>query len=55
MLFEGASEGLDVLSVRPGLGVVEGAVDVHASQWGTLGVKPAAMGQQASPSPPTGG
>lgn len=36
MLFEGASEGLDILSVRLGLEVVEGAVDVHASQWGTL-------------------
>lgn len=36
MLFQGASEGLDELAVRPGLGLAPGAVDVHASQSGTL-------------------
>jgi cyanophycinase len=36
MLFQGASEGLDELTVRPGLGLAPFAVDVHASQWGTL-------------------
>jgi cyanophycinase len=33
---QGAGEGLDALSVRPGLGLTRFAVDVHASQWGTL-------------------
>lgn len=36
MLYQGASEGLDELEVRPGLGLVPGAVDAHASQAGTL-------------------
>ncbi|MCU0490547.1 MAG: Type 1 glutamine amidotransferase-like domain-containing protein [Chloroflexaceae bacterium] len=36
ILFQGASEGLDLLTVQPGLGLVPWAVDVHASQWGTL-------------------
>ena len=36
MLFQGASEGLDQLTVQPGLGLAPFAVDVHASQWGTL-------------------
>jgi cyanophycinase len=36
MLFQGASEGLEQLTVQPGLGLVPFAVDVHASQWGTL-------------------
>jgi cyanophycinase len=36
ILFQGASEGLDELTVRPGLGLAPFAVDVHASQWGTL-------------------
>ncbi len=36
ILFEGASEDRDLLDVRPGLGLVPFAVDVHASQWGTL-------------------
>jgi cyanophycinase len=36
ILFQGASEGRDLLDVRPGLGLVPFAVDVHASQWGTL-------------------
>jgi cyanophycinase len=34
---EEAGEDLDVVTVRPGLGVVPFAVDVHAAQWGTLG------------------
>lgn len=36
VLFQGAGEGLDRVEVRPGLGLAPGAVDVHASQWGTL-------------------
>jgi len=36
ILFSGASEGLDQLTVQPGLGLVPFAVDVHASQLGTL-------------------
>src|SRR4051794_3709317 len=31
-----AGEDLDELEVRPGLGLVPFAVDVHATQWGTL-------------------
>jgi cyanophycinase len=33
---EDAGEDLDELEVRPGLGLVPFAVDVHATQWGTL-------------------
>jgi cyanophycinase len=33
---EEASEDLEALTVRPGLGLVPFAVDVHATQWGTL-------------------
>ena len=33
---EDAGEDLDELEVRPGLGLVAFAVDVHATQWGTL-------------------
>ena len=33
---EEAGEDLDALTVRPGLGLVPFAVDVHATQWGTL-------------------
>ncbi|WP_320671408.1 Type 1 glutamine amidotransferase-like domain-containing protein [Patulibacter defluvii] len=29
-------EGLEPLTVRPGLGLLPGAVDVHCAQWGTL-------------------
>ena len=36
ILFQGASEGLDPLTVRDGLGLVPFAVEVHASQMGTL-------------------
>lgn len=36
ILFQGASEGLDLLTVKPGLGLVSFATDVHASQLGTL-------------------
>jgi cyanophycinase len=36
ILFQGASEGRDLLDVRPGLGLVPFTVEVHASQWGTL-------------------
>lgn len=36
ILFIGASEGLDLLTTQPGLGLVSFAVDVHASQMGTL-------------------
>jgi cyanophycinase len=34
---EETSEDLDSVTVVPGIGLVEGAVDVHAAQWGTLG------------------
>jgi cyanophycinase len=34
---EDAGEDLDVITIRPGLGLVPYAVDVHAAQWGTLG------------------
>jgi cyanophycinase len=34
---EDAAEELDELTVRPGLGLVDFAVDVHAAQWGTVG------------------
>jgi cyanophycinase len=34
---EDAGEDLDAVTVLPGLGLVPFAVDVHASQWGTLG------------------
>ena len=33
---EDASEELDAVAVRPGLGLLDFAVDVHAAQWGTL-------------------
>lgn len=36
ILFQGAGEGLDRLAVAAGLGLAPFAVDVHASQWGTL-------------------
>lgn len=36
VLFPGAGEGLEALTVQPGLKLVPFAVDVHASQWGTL-------------------
>jgi cyanophycinase len=36
VLFQGASEGLDAITVREGLGLVPFAIDVHASQLGTL-------------------
>jgi cyanophycinase len=36
ILFSGAGEGLSSLTVMSGLGLVPFAVDVHASQWGTL-------------------
>ena len=36
VLDEDLSEGLDPLTVRPGLGLVPFSVDVHASQWGTV-------------------
>lgn len=36
ILFQGAGEGLDLLTMQPGLGLVPFAVEVHASQMGTL-------------------
>ena len=36
MLFKGASEGLDPITVQDGLGLVPFSIDVHASQMGTL-------------------
>lgn len=36
ILFRGASEGLDPITVKGGLGLFPVAIDVHASQMGTL-------------------
>ena len=36
MCAEEAAEDLEPLTVRPGLGLVPFAVDVHATQWGTV-------------------
>ncbi len=36
LVFQGASEGLDLLTVKPGLALTNYAVEVHASQMGTL-------------------
>lgn len=36
ILFQGASEGLDLLTIKTGLGLVPLAVEVHASPMGTL-------------------
>lgn len=36
ILFQGASEGLDPLTARDGLGLVPFAIEIHASQMGTL-------------------
>lgn len=36
ILYRGAGEGLDLLTVQEGLGLVPFAIDVHASQMGTL-------------------
>src|SRR4051794_7340686 len=34
---EDAGEDLDLVTVVPGLGLLDGCVEVHAAQWGTLG------------------
>jgi cyanophycinase len=36
ILFQGAGEGLEALTVEEGLGLVPFSVEVHTSQWGTL-------------------
>ncbi len=36
VIFRGASEGLDPITVKSGLGLVRFTIDVHASQMGTL-------------------
>ena len=41
---EDSNEELDAVTVVPGIGLVDGAVDVHASQWGTLSRLVAATG-----------
>lgn len=33
---EDAAEGLDELTIAPGIGLVDVSIDVHAAQWGTL-------------------
>lgn len=43
---EETNEGLDEVTVVQGMGLVEGAVDVHAAQWGTLGRVVAAVDAQ---------
>lgn len=45
-----ASENLDALTLRPGLGLVPGAVEVHAAQDGTLGRAIAAVASGAAAS-----
>jgi cyanophycinase len=40
---EETNEDLGPVTVVPGIGLVEGAVDVHAAQWGTLGRLAAAV------------
>ncbi|WP_037603489.1 Type 1 glutamine amidotransferase-like domain-containing protein [Streptacidiphilus rugosus] len=47
---EEAGEDLDEVEVRPGLGLVPFAVDVHAAQWGTLPrlIEAVALGRAAS-------
>lgn len=43
---EETNEDLGPVTVVPGIGLVEGAVDVHAAQWGTLGRLAAAVEAQ---------
>ncbi|MEV5845246.1 hypothetical protein AB0M32_25070 [Streptomyces sp. NPDC051985] len=43
------AEDLEEVEVRPGLGLVPFAVDVHAAQWGTLGRLAAAVSRGAVP------
>jgi cyanophycinase len=43
---EETNEDLGPVTVVPGIGLVEGAVDVHAAQWGTLGRLVAAVDAQ---------
>ena len=45
VLDQDAGEGLVELAVRDGLGLVPGALDVHAAQWGTLARLVAAVGE----------
>ena len=47
---EDASEDLDALTLRPGLGLVPGAVEVHTVQDGTLGRAVAAVASGAAAS-----
>ncbi len=42
---EDAAEGLEVVTVVPGLGLVSWLVDVHCAQWGTLPRLMATLGQ----------
>jgi cyanophycinase len=46
---EDTGEDLEEVAVRPGLGLVPFAVDVHAAQWGTLARLVAAVGRGAVP------
>ena len=43
------AEGLDALDIRPGLGLFNASVDVHASQWGTVTRLMHAIEQQHAP------
>jgi cyanophycinase len=47
---EDSNEELDPVTVVDGLGLVEGAVDVHAAQWGNLSRLVAAVGAGLVPS-----
>ncbi|MFJ3717177.1 hypothetical protein [Streptomyces sp. NPDC090057] len=46
---EDTAEDLEEVAVRPGLGLVPFAVDVHAAQWGTLARLVAAVGRGEAP------
>lgn len=46
---EDAAEGLEPVTVVPGLGLVPFTVDVHAAQWGTLGRLQAAVAARLVP------
>jgi cyanophycinase len=47
---EDSNEGLDPVTVVEGIGLVEGAVDVHAAQWGNVSRLVATVGAGLAPS-----
>ncbi|GAB3653106.1 hypothetical protein GCM10027596_03080 [Nocardioides korecus] len=44
-----SDEGLDEVTVLPGLGLVDGAIDVHAAAWGNLSRLVAVVGARLAP------